>query len=217
MHMMRSSLSSHACTPAHCGCMTSQARISIRWPGMLRQVARSSRLLSLCQAAASSRLGPSVVAEPSVGPDLTARAFGALSQPFAMCDVSKAPPKQHTPLASKPAAAARSALAQDAKKRAYTTVDEDGAFGGVLYPEPIAKIGKPAPSFTVEGVQSLRHLYCVFASLILRFTLKDHAGLLCLACESCWGCGCILSSLQSNHKEESMVVCCVACLLTRCA
>lgn len=121
---------------------------------MLRQIARSGRVLRLCQAAAASRVAP-CTAESCVGPDLTAsRAFGALTQPFAMCDISKAPPKQHVAPASKPAAPHRPAAAQDAKKRAFTTLEEeedDGAYG-VMYPQPIANIGKPAPAFTSEGI-----------------------------------------------------------------
>ena len=123
---------------------------ALPWLVMLRQAARSSRLLRLCQAATALRLAPCIAAEPGAGPDLTVRAFGAVTQPFAMCDVSKAPPKHHAAPSVKPANPPRSALGQDAKKRAYTTLEEDGV-DGVLYPETTAKIGRPAPDFSTEG------------------------------------------------------------------
>ena len=70
-----------------------------------------------------------------------------------MCDISKAPPKHQPPSVSKLASAPRHANGQDPqKKRAYTTLeDEEDRYGGVLYPEPSAKIGRPAPLFTAEG------------------------------------------------------------------
>ena len=116
---------------------------------MLRQAARSSSLLRLCQAAAALRLAPCAAVELSAGPDQGCRAYGAVTQPFAMCDVSKAPPKHQAAPASRPAAPPRSSVAQDAKKRAYTTLEVED---GVIYPEPIAKIGRPAPEFTAEGL-----------------------------------------------------------------
>jgi hypothetical protein len=70
-----------------------------------------------------------------------------------MCDISKAPPKQHAAPSSKPAAPHRPAAAQDAKKRAFTTLeDEDDGSYGVMYPQSIAQIGKAAPAFTTEGI-----------------------------------------------------------------
>ena len=119
---------------------------------MLRQAARSSRLLRLCQAATALRLAPCVAAESGAGPDLPSRAFGAVTQPFAMCDVSKAPPQHHAAPANKPANPPRSAHGQDMKKRAFTSIEDDD---GVLYPAPIARIGHPAPDFTTEGTVCL--------------------------------------------------------------
>ena len=138
---------------SQCLLIADSSQLFFSFQTMLRQIARSGRLLRLCQAAAASRVAP-CTAESCVGPDLpVSRAFGALTQPFAMCDISKAPAKQHAAPASKPAAPHRPAAAQDAKKRAFTTLeDEDDEAYGVMYPVPIAKIGKPAPAFTSEGI-----------------------------------------------------------------
>ena len=124
---------------------------------MLRHVARSGRLLRLCQAAAALQLAPCALAESSAQADSSIRAFGSLTQPFSMCDISKAPPKHQPPAVSKPASAPRHANGQDPqKKRAYTTLeDEEDRYGGVLYPEPSAKIGRPAPPFTAEGALNI--------------------------------------------------------------
>ena len=143
---------------------------ALPWLVMLRQAARSSRLLRLCQAATALRLAPCIAAEPGAGPDLTVRAFGAVTQPFAMCDVSKAPPKHHAAPSVKPANPPRSALGQDAKKRAYTTLEEDGV-DGVLYPETTAKIGRPAPDFSTEGTvyhPIRRFVHFIFRSSVFR-------------------------------------------------
>ncbi len=149
-------------------------------PLMLRQAVRSSRLLHLCQAAAALRLAPGVAAEQGVWSDLTSRAFGAVTQPFGMCDVSKAPPKHQAAPASKPAIPPTSPNGQDMKKRAYTSVDDYDS--EIYYPSPQAKIGHPAPEFTAEGADCLitpgmyiLHIIPIFDSMFrLAFCAPPH-------------------------------------------
>lgn len=143
---------------------------------MLRQAARSSRLLRLCQAATALRLAPCVAAESGAAPDLPSRAFGAVTQPFAMCDVSKAPPQHHAPPASKPANPPRSAHGQDMKKRAFTSIEDDS---GVFYPEATARINHPAPDFTIEGTLCLPRWEHYTLVMLPVFTLSVQVALPC--------------------------------------
>ena len=191
----------HACSLLiHWAC---DAQEPSPWLVMLRQAARSSRLLRLCQAATALRLAPCIAAEPGTGPDLTVRAFGAVTQPFAMCDVSKAPPKHHAAPSSKPGNPPRSAHGQDAKKRAYTTLEEDGV-DGVLYPEPVAKIGRPAPDFSTEGIAyHPRHGTDTLLTFPILFSFF---GLACPVHSSAIHSGCALKTKPARRADVGVAL-----------